>query len=219
MFYHNRGGQKVSPQEVEAAFLSHPAAGDCCVFSVPHPRLGEAVVAAVVLTDGFDVTERDIRQYIAEKIAYYKVPQQVVFVEAIPKNSMGKAQRLDAYNAFIHLFKAEYIAPETEFEIKVAGVWKEVLKISHVGRHDNFFSLGGDSLLATQAISKIKKVTGLVIPLVTLFQYTTLSAFSEAICLDKTAAVAESKLSEIITEIEGMTEDEARRRLEAGDET
>ena len=74
-------------------------------------------------------------------------------------------------------------------------------------------------MLATQAISKIKKATGLVIPLVTLFQYTTLSAFSEVICLDKTTAVEESKLSEIITEIEGMTEDEARRRLEAGDET
>lgn len=209
----NRGGQKVSPQEVEAVLLSHPAVREACAFGAHHKRLGEAVVVAIVLKDSCQMSEREIRQYIAEKLIYYKVPQQVVFVDTLPKNSMGKVQRAGLSEKLVPLLQAEFSAPETEIEITVAKIWSEVLGLSHVGRYDNFFTLGGDSLLATQVVWRVKKEIGIDLPLLTVFQNTTLEGFVGAISQNLLNTVDEMELSELLAEIENLPEVEAKARL------
>ena len=120
-------GQKVAPQEVEAVLLAHPAVQDACVFRVLHSRLGEAVAAAVVLRSRGSVQEGELRQYVAARLAYYKVPHQILFVESIPRNEMGKVRRDDMSQYFGHLLETEFVAPVTEAEITLARIWSEVL--------------------------------------------------------------------------------------------
>ncbi|PWJ19329.1 acyl--CoA ligase [Jannaschia seohaensis] len=90
----NRGGEKVSPLEVDGILSDHPAIAQCVTFAVPHPKLGEEVAAAVVLRDGASATEREIRDFAAERLAAFKVPRQVLILDEIPKGATGKLQRI-----------------------------------------------------------------------------------------------------------------------------
>ena len=90
----NRGGEKVSPLEVDGVLSDHPAIAQAVTFALPHPKLGEEVAAAVVLREGAEATEREIRDFAAERLADFKVPRKVVILEEIPKGATGKLQRI-----------------------------------------------------------------------------------------------------------------------------
>ncbi len=90
----NRGGEKISPREVDEVLLNHPAIAQVVTFAVPHDKLGEDVVAAVVLEPGAQATEQDIRQFASERLNAMKVPRKVFFLDEIPKGATGKLQRI-----------------------------------------------------------------------------------------------------------------------------
>ena len=90
----NRGGEKVSPLEVDGVLMDHPAIQQVVTFALPHPKLGEEVAAAVVLRDGAEATEAQIRDFARERLAEFKVPRKVVILEEIPKGATGKMQRI-----------------------------------------------------------------------------------------------------------------------------
>ena len=90
----NRGGEKVAPLEVDDVLLDHPAVRQACTFALPHPKLGEEVAAAVVLADGESVAERELRDFVSQRLADFKTPRRIVFVDEIPKGPTGKIQRI-----------------------------------------------------------------------------------------------------------------------------
>jgi acyl-CoA synthetase (AMP-forming)/AMP-acid ligase II len=90
----NRGGEKISPLEIDGVLLRHPAVAEAVAFGLPHDKLGEEVAAAVVLAEGASATEREIREFAAAHLADYKVPRTIVFVGRIPKGPTGKLQRI-----------------------------------------------------------------------------------------------------------------------------
>ena len=90
----NRGGEKISPREVDEALLLHPAVGQAVTFAMPHDRLGEEVAAAVVLRDGQTAGEREIRRFVGERLADFKTPRRIVILDEIPKGATGKVQRI-----------------------------------------------------------------------------------------------------------------------------
>ncbi|TVP72101.1 MAG: AMP-dependent synthetase [Rhodobacteraceae bacterium] len=90
----NRGGEKVSPLEVDAVLMDHPAVAQVVTFALPHPKLGEEVAAAVVLREGASATDREIRDFAATRLADFKVPRKVVVLDEIPKGATGKLQRI-----------------------------------------------------------------------------------------------------------------------------
>ena len=90
----NRGGEKVSPLEVDAVIMDHPAVAQVVTFALPHPKLGEEVAAAVVLRDGESADDRAIRDFAAGRLADFKVPRKVVILDEIPKGATGKLQRI-----------------------------------------------------------------------------------------------------------------------------
>ena len=90
----NRGGEKIAPLEVDSVLLDHPAIDQVCTFAVPHKSLGEAVGAIVVLEEGADVTVEEIRDFASSRLAPFKVPRTVVFLDEIPKGATGKVQRI-----------------------------------------------------------------------------------------------------------------------------
>ncbi len=90
----NRGGEKVSPLEVDGVLSDHPAIQQVVTFALPHPKLGEEVAAAVVLRDGTEASAGEIRDFAAERMAAFKVPRKVVILDEIPKGATGKLQRI-----------------------------------------------------------------------------------------------------------------------------
>ncbi|WP_198375068.1 acyl--CoA ligase [Neoroseomonas rubea] len=90
----NRGGEKVSPLEVDGVLSGHPAVAQALTFAIPHAKLGEEVGAAVVLRDGMACTERELREFAAQHLADFKVPRKVVFLPEIPKGATGKLMRI-----------------------------------------------------------------------------------------------------------------------------
>ncbi|MDP2996346.1 MAG: acyl--CoA ligase [Bryobacterales bacterium] len=90
----NRGGEKISPREVEEALLDCPGVREALVFAMPHRSLGQEVGAAIVLRDGSATSEREIRDFVARRLADFKVPRTVVFLPELPKGPTGKPQRI-----------------------------------------------------------------------------------------------------------------------------
>jgi acyl-CoA synthetase (AMP-forming)/AMP-acid ligase II len=90
----NRGGEKISPLEVDIALMDHPAIAQAITFAAPHPMFGEEVAVAVVLREGAALDEEGLRRFAATRLAAYKAPSRVVFVDEIPKGATGKPQRI-----------------------------------------------------------------------------------------------------------------------------
>jgi acyl-CoA synthetase (AMP-forming)/AMP-acid ligase II len=90
----NRGGEKVSPLEVDEVLMDHPALQQVVTFAMPHDKLGEEVAAAVVLREGAQATEAEIRDFAAKRLADFKVPRRVLILAEIPKGATGKIQRI-----------------------------------------------------------------------------------------------------------------------------
>jgi acyl-CoA synthetase (AMP-forming)/AMP-acid ligase II len=90
----NRGGEKISPLEIDTVIMDHPAVAQVVTFGVPHDMLGEDVAAAVVLREGLACDERELRAFVGSRIADFKVPRRIVFLTEIPKGATGKLQRI-----------------------------------------------------------------------------------------------------------------------------
>lgn len=90
----NRGGEKISPREVDDVLMDHPAVRQVVTFAMPHDKLGEDVAAAVVLREGAQATEQELRAFVTERLAAFKTPRKIVFLTEIPKGATGKLQRI-----------------------------------------------------------------------------------------------------------------------------
>ena len=90
----NRGGEKVAPREVDDVLVEHPAVAQAVTFALPHDKLGEEVAAAIVLKQGEAATARELREHCLEKLAAFKAPREIVFLDEIPKGATGKLQRI-----------------------------------------------------------------------------------------------------------------------------
>ena len=214
----NRGGEKVSPREVEDVLLNHPAVAQAVAFPVPHPVLGEDVGAAVVLQSdaspgrsGSELEQqkqivREIREFAAARLASFKVPQQIVMVSEIPKGATGKPRRTEMAQQLGLGSSAENTLhacpgsgpPHTPTEATLVDIWAGLLGIDHPGIHDNFFQLGGHSLLAAQVISRLRQEFGVEVPLESFFQRPTVSELAELV-EEKLAGLERRKGSPIET--------------------
>ncbi len=90
----NRGGEKISPREVDEVLMDHPSVQQVVTFALAHEKLGEEVAAAIVLKEGASVDEKEIKKFASERLASFKVPQKIVFLDEIPKGATGKLQRI-----------------------------------------------------------------------------------------------------------------------------
>lgn len=170
----NRGGEKIAPLEVDAALMELEAVFQAVTFAVPHPTLGEDVAAAVVLHSEATLNAVKIRDFLFQRLAGFKVPSQIVIVDAIPTGATGKLQRIGLFEKLATQLKPTFVAPQTEIEQILATIWAEVLGNAAIGLQDNFFALGGDSLKATQVMVRINQLFDIDFPLTALFQSPTL---------------------------------------------
>jgi oxalate---CoA ligase len=90
----NRGGEKISPLEVDEVLLSHPAIAQAVTFAIPHPKLGEEVGAAVVLREGQGLSDRELKDFAGHHLPDFKIPRKILFLAEIPKGATGKVVRI-----------------------------------------------------------------------------------------------------------------------------
>lgn len=153
----NRGGQKISPLEVEDVLLSHPAVLEAGVFALPHEKLGENVAAVVVLRPNSEATSDQLRQFARKRLAAYKVPSVIRSVAALPKGASGKVKRnaLAALIASVEM-RDETRLPRNALEAQLAEIWAGLMELPQVGADQDVFALGADSLAVTQMRSRLR---------------------------------------------------------------
>ena len=165
-------GYRIELGEIEAVLAQHPAVAQAvAIVREDHPG-DKRLVAYVVPHSAEQVQTFEIREYLSKTLPEYMVPSAFVFQQTLPLTPNGKIDRraLPAPSQDRSFFEQSYDAPSTGSEKLLADLWAEMLRIDRVGARDNFFHLGGDSLLAGKIISRIYEATGIVLPLSRLFE-------------------------------------------------
>jgi amino acid adenylation domain-containing protein len=171
----NRGGDKISPLEVDSVLIAHPEVKEAVTFAMPHPTLGEEVCAAVVLRAGAAVNADGLKRYAATQLAPFKVPRLIKAVDAIPKTTAGKVARLGMHerlglsNGVARRVDSREERRRSPIEAALTGLWTSLLKAERVGTEDDFFLLGGDSLLATRLVASVHDLFGVALPMRSMF--------------------------------------------------
>ncbi len=186
----NRAGEKVSPLELDDLLTTHEAIAEAAAFSIPHPLLGEDTAVAIVCKPDKQLTASAVKAFIAQHLAYYKIPSRVIFVSSILKGPTGKVQRrllpvqvglVDTEGNVIPPSPEEmqedenYVEPKTQLEISIIKSWKKVLPHPRIGVHDHFFLIGGNSMMAIQLVAEIERQTGYRLPPAVLFSHPTIT--------------------------------------------
>jgi oxalate---CoA ligase len=174
----NRGGEKISPVDVEQALMLHPCVREAAAFGVPHPRLGENVAVAVVLQPEATTTPFELRIFLRDRLAAFKIPQRIDIVTSLPKSHTGKVLRTQLAEAGIKR-KQPIDPPKTPLQIEILEIWKRLLERTDVGIHDDFFEAGGDSLLEIAMLAELESLTGRTISGMILLEAPTIDLLAQ----------------------------------------
>jgi hypothetical protein len=184
-------GFRVEPGEVETALSRHPAVKQAAVRAVEDAS-GNARLIAYAVTMS-DASGEELHSFLAESLPEFMIPSAFVSLESLPLTASGKIDRLalpdpDTLDADR---EARYVAPRDDVEAEISRIWGELLGVERVGVFDDFFELGGQSLLAAQVIMRVRRVYGDV-PLHALFIAPTPAGLAEIVREGVAAAEAVS---------------------------
>ncbi|MFB8239135.1 amino acid adenylation domain-containing protein [Kitasatospora purpeofusca] len=190
-------GYRIEPAEIEAALTARPEVARAAALV----RGGRRLVAYAVPAPGAEPDAAALREHLVRRLPAYLVPDTVVLLDTLPLTLNGKLDTAALPEPAADAGRP-YLAPRTDAEQLVAQLWQEVLGVPRVGALDDFFELGGDSLLVTRVVARIRAGVGLDVPIRDAFELSTAAAL---------AARVEELL---IAEIEALSEDEAADRLD-----
>jgi len=176
-------GFRIELGEIETLLRQHPAVRETVVIAKDAPT-NQRLVAYVVPHRELAPTILELRNFLKEKLPEYMVPSAFVLLDSLPLTPNGKVDRrnLPAPRDSINQLTAKtFIAPRTARELKLAEIWAEVLNLEQVGIHDNFFDIGGDSLLAVRLMEQIHQQLAQPLPLSTLFLHPTIAGLANTI--------------------------------------
>ncbi len=185
-------GHRIELGEIEAALRQHASMKDVAV-TVRDDEKGEKRLVAYLVARQTPPPSGELRSFLKEKLPEYMVPAIFVTLDALPLTPNGKVDRKALPAAVGQPEADEYAPPETPAEIAVAKIWCELFGRQRVGRHDNFFDLGGHSLMATQLISRLESFHGVERRLRDIFDSPTVAAMGQ--WLDERPADADPILS------------------------
>lgn len=216
----NRGGEKIFPREVDEILLEHPAVKQVVTFAAPHTLLGEEVAAAIVLKEKASATEPGIKEFVAQKLADFKVPRVVLFVDEIPKGPTGKLQRIGlAEKLGLRALdpsapRPEFVAQRTAIEEQLVNIWSEVLGVESIGINDNFFQLGGDSVLATQIVNRVFQSLNVELSFLFFFEQPTVANMAVRITQIQAETVTSGEVTDWLDELESLSDEEVQQLLD-----
>ncbi|MCC8422800.1 non-ribosomal peptide synthetase, partial [Photorhabdus thracensis] len=170
-------GFRIEPGEIEARLTEHPAVSEALVLARDAGQ--DKRLVAYVVAEPNNGLVADLREYLSAILPDYMVPAAFVRLDTFPLTPNGKLDRralpVPGEEAFA---RQVYAAPQGEMEITLAAIWRELLGVERISRYDNFFALGGHSLLVVRMMNRIAAL-GIELPLTTLFKSPSLIAFAE----------------------------------------
>jgi long-subunit acyl-CoA synthetase (AMP-forming) len=202
-------GFRIELGEVESVLGQHPAVDEVVVIAREDVPGDKRLMAYVVASHEPTPTVSKLRSFLKEKLPDYMIPSAFVLLELLPLTPNGKVDRraLPAPERSRSELEAVYVAPQSEVEQIIAEVWQQVLRIERVGLHDNFFDLGGHSLLLIQINKKFQEFFKKEIPIADMFRYPTIKALADHLTQEENGQVF---LQERIDSIEKLTEGKNR---------
>jgi amino acid adenylation domain-containing protein len=206
-------GFRIELGEIEAALLEHPAVAEAVALVRPDPAGHKSLAAYVVVRDGARATAGELRSAVAAHLPGYMVPQAVAVLERMPLTPSGKLDRKSLPAPEYGGAGRVYIAPSSELEREVAGIWQEILGAERVGIHDNFFDLGGHSLLAMRVVSAVRERLKADVPLRRLFETPTVEGLALAVS-EIMEALPDGCEPEVISRAELDADEELLSRLD-----
>ena len=185
-------GYRIELSEIESALLRHPMVEDAAVLLREDAAVGKQLVAYCVTADG-SVDSADLRGYLRDALPDYMVPSAFVMLATMPLTPHGKVDR-DALPApdLRGQLKDEYVAPQTALQQRIANAWRELLGVERVGLDDNFFDLGGHSLLVVRLHGRLKEIDSRAPSVIDLFKYSTVRALADHIGLGSDLEAAQA---------------------------
>ncbi|WP_394849181.1 amino acid adenylation domain-containing protein [Pendulispora brunnea] len=200
-------GFRIEMGEIETALAAHAAVRECIVVARTDGGTEAKLVAYVVARE--PASGAELARHLGERLAAYMVPSAFVLLEAFPLLPNGKVDRkaLPAPRDADSVLQDDFVAPETETESAVAEIWAELLDVARVGRTDDFFQLGGHSLIAIRTIARIRSAFGVELNVRTLFERATVAGVAAVI--DERRAHAQVARAEPLLDLESILRDAA----------
>lgn len=196
-------GFRIELGEIESLLREHETVREAVVIALDDRGSEKRLAAYVVTVPGASRNISDLRNHLRSRLPDYMIPSAFVYLAALPLTSHGKLDRraLPAPDAERPELAEAFVAPQTQAEQSLASIWTKLLGVNRIGINDNYFELGGDSLLATQLVSQVRSVFEVEIPLVELFRHPTLAELG--------ALIEEA----MIEQMEDISDEEAEQLL------
>jgi len=207
-------GHRIETQEIELALLDHPGVREAAV--VAYERHAQKNLGAYWVPRRYPPPAvSDLRRFLNGRLPDYMVPSVFLMLKALPLTPNGKLDRgaLPEPGEKRPELSTEYTGPTQEIEKSLVSIWEEALDVWPVGIHDNFFELGGHSLTATQLIAQVIQQFQVELPLESLFQSPTVAEMATVITVHKGKMLCEEEMDRILSELESMSDEEARKLI------
>ena len=210
-------GIRIEPAEVEAILAKHPSVRQAVVTAYEEAPGQKELVAYVVPASDMKPSATVLREYLRGLLPAQMVPTAFVALDQIPVTTNGKVDRraLPPPEAYVRQSEVQFVAPSTFLERTIVRTWEEVLGVPGIGVLDRFLDLGGNSLKAMQIITRLQNALEQVLPLESLFNIATVKEQAAAIEQQLGATINGDENTDLITELEAMSEEEAERQLAA----
>ena len=205
------GGLRIDLDEIRQVLKEYPGIKDGVAIVVENSSKNKQIYCYIIQDSNQDIIINEVKQYLRTKIPAYMVPSRFLFVSDIPVLESGKLDisRLPSLEHVRPEMDNEYVAPTNSLEEDLAAIFTEILEIDRVGIYDNFFDLGGQSLMATQVVSRIRGELGMDIPIHVLFEDEPVIAnMANAIERYQMEQLDPEELDLLLEQIESMSEEE-----------
>lgn len=197
------GGYRIELGEIEAVLMRHPLVEKTIIVAAGK-QLREKRLIAYVVADR-EISSEELKLFLGERLPNYMIPLAFIFLASLPLSANGKVDRsaLPSPDIFIQESAVNYVAPQNDVEQTIAAVWQEVLNLEKIGVNDNFFEVGGNSLLITKIYSQLKNILPNKlepISLVDLFKYSTIRSLAKHV-IQSRQALPEVQNSQLVEQI------------------
>ena len=203
-------GFRIEPGEIEAVLGQHPTVRQAIVI-VREDEPGDKRLTGYVLAESEGQPGvSELRQFLRSKLPEYMIPSAFVMLESLPLNSHGKVDRdaLPSPDGLRPDLATSFVVPHTEAERSIATVWQEVLRLERVGVHDNFFDLGGHSLLMIQVHNRLRETFKFDVSMLELFEYPSISTLAGHLSRQQSGTPLQAQQDELASKLR-----EGRNRL------
>ena len=203
-------GHRVEPGEVEAMLCRHSGVGTAVVVGRPSAEDEVELVAYVVSANDRSVSVDQLHAFLARSLPDYMIPAAIVTLETMPLTISGKINR-QALPAPERAGKTvQHVAARTPFETALVEIWSELLRVDKISVRDDFFAIGGHSLVAMRLVSEIREKLDVEVPLRTIFERRTIEQLALYIAELQAEATAPEEIEKLLSELESISEDNLR---------